>query len=107
CDLGGLDSTAVTCLAAGGPAHVVAYTAASADPAADDVAWATRTVAELPEVEHHVIPADEMPLVYHGLKTLGDALDEPFAGAVDRDRWLTLVEHAAARGSRLHLTGFG
>src|SRR5689334_10770963 len=58
CDLGGLDSTAVACLAAGGPAHVVAYTAASADPAADDVTWATRTVAQLPTVEHHVIPAD-------------------------------------------------
>jgi asparagine synthase (glutamine-hydrolysing) len=107
CDLGGLDSTAVACLAAGGPAHVVAFTAASADPAADDVMWASRTVAQLPKVEHHVIPANEMPLVYHGLSTLDDPLDEPFAGAVDRDRWLTIVEHAAARGSRLHLTGFG
>ena len=107
CDLGGLDSTAVACLAARGPAHVVAYTAASADPAADDVAWATRTVAQLPTVEHHVIPAEEMPLVYHGLTTLDDALDEPFAGAVDRDRWLAIVQRAAARGSRLHLTGFG
>lgn len=107
CDLGGLDSTAVACIAAGGPAKVVAYTAASADPLADDVEWAARTVARLGNVEHHVIPADEMPLVYHGVRTLDDPLDEPFAGAVDRDRWLTLVRRAAARGSAMHLTGFG
>src|SRR4030095_481240 len=74
CDLGGLDSTAVACLAAGGPGHGGGYTAASADPVADDVTWATLTVAQLPKVEHHVIPANEMPLVYHGLRTLDDAL---------------------------------
>lgn len=107
CDLGGLDSTAITSLAARGSAHVVAYTAASPDPLADDVAWAARTVADLPQVEHHVIPADQMPLVYHGLDTLDDPLDEPFTAAVDRDRCLTILRRAAARGSHLHLTGFG
>jgi asparagine synthase (glutamine-hydrolysing) len=86
---------------------VVAYTAASPDPLADDVAWATRTVAGLSDVEHHIIPADEMPLVYHGLTTLDDPLDEPFTAAVDRDRCLTVLRRAAARGSHLHLTGFG
>jgi asparagine synthase (glutamine-hydrolysing) len=107
CDLGGLDSTAITSIAATGTAKVVAFTAASADPLADDVEWAIRTVAQLGNVEHHVIPADEMPLVYHGLQTLDGPLDEPFAGAVDRDRWLTLVRRAAAHGSTMHLTGFG
>jgi asparagine synthase (glutamine-hydrolysing) len=107
CDLGGVDSTAVASLAAKGQARVVAYTAASADPLADDVAWAARTVRELPNVEHQVIPADEMPLVYHGLLEVDHPLDEPFAGAVDRDRWLAIVRRAAGRGSRLHLTGFG
>jgi asparagine synthase (glutamine-hydrolysing) len=107
CDLGGLDSTAVCCLAAHGEAKVVAYTAASPDPLADDVAWAIRTVAGLGSVEHHVIPADEMPLVYHGLLTLDDQLDEPCAATVDRSRWLTIARRAAARGSELHLVGFG
>jgi asparagine synthase (glutamine-hydrolysing) len=107
CDLGGVDSTAVACLAATGQTKVIAYTAASADPLADDVMWAARTVRELRNVEHHVIPADEMPLVYHGLLNLDHPLDEPFAGAVDRDRWLIIVRRAAQRGSRLHLTGFG
>jgi asparagine synthase (glutamine-hydrolysing) len=107
CDLGGLDSTAIACTAAGGPAQVVAYTAASADPLADDVEWAVRTVAALGNVEHNVIPAAEMPLVYHGLLTQDDQFDEPCTAAADRDRWLTIAVRAAARGSRMHLTGFG
>jgi asparagine synthase (glutamine-hydrolysing) len=106
CDLGGVDSTAMCCLAARGEAKVVAYTAASPDPLADDVAWAARTVARLSNVEHHVIPADEMPLVYDGV-ALDEHLDEPCAGTVDRSRWLTIARRAAARGSRLHLVGFG
>jgi asparagine synthase (glutamine-hydrolysing) len=42
CDLGGVDSTAVCCVAAALAPLVVAYTAASPDPLADDVAWARR-----------------------------------------------------------------
>jgi asparagine synthase (glutamine-hydrolysing) len=107
CDLGGLDSTAVCSLTARRDAKVVAYTAASPDPLADDVAWAARTVTGLGNVEHHVIPAEEMPLVYHGLLAMDDRLDEPCNATVDRDRWLVIVQRAAARGSRLHLTGMG
>jgi asparagine synthase (glutamine-hydrolysing) len=107
CDLGGVDSTAVCCLSAHQEAKVVAYTAASPDPLADDVEWASRTVARLGNVEHHVIPADEMPLVYHGLLALEDQLDEPCAVTVDRDRWLVVGRRAVARGSQLHLTGLG
>ena len=107
CDLGGVDSTAICSLAAHQQAKVVAYTGASPDPLADDVAWAARTVAGLGNVEHHVVPADEMPLVYHGLLRLDDQFDEPCAVAVDRDRWLIIAQRAAARGSGLHLTGFG
>jgi asparagine synthase (glutamine-hydrolysing) len=107
CDLGGVDSTSVCCLAARGPAKVVAYTAATRDPLADDVAWAGRTVAALGTVEHHVIPAEEMPLVFHSLRAETDPLDEPFSAATERERWLTVARRAAARGSRLHLTGFG
>lgn len=106
-DLGGLDSTAVCSLAARQGAKVVAYTAASPDPLADDVVWAGRTVAGLGNVEHHIIPEEEMPLVYHGLLAMDDRLDEPCSATVDRDRWLTIAGQAAARGSKLHLTGFG
>jgi asparagine synthase (glutamine-hydrolysing) len=107
CDLGGLDSTSVCCLTARGEAKVVAYTAATRDPLADDVAWASRTVAALGTVEHHVIPAEEMPLVFHNLQAAAEPLDEPFSAATERERWLTIARRAAARGSRLHLTGFG
>jgi asparagine synthase (glutamine-hydrolysing) len=107
CDLGGLDSTSVCCLAARGEATVVAYTAATRDPMADDVAWAHRTVAVLGTVEHHVIPAEEMPLVFQGAQALHDRLDEPCSATTERERWLVIVRRAAVRGSRLHLTGFG
>jgi asparagine synthase (glutamine-hydrolysing) len=107
CDLGGVDSTSVCCLAARGHAEVVAYTAATRDPLADDVAWAGRTVAALGIVEHHVIPAEEMPLVFHGVQAADDPLDEPCSATADRERWLTIARRAAARGSQLHLTGFG
>ena len=107
CDLGGLDSTSVCSLAAHAGSKVVAYTAASPDPLADDVDWAVRTVAGLGTVEHHIISAEEMPLPYHGLHAMDDQLDEPCSAAVERERWLIIARRAAARGSRLHLTGFG
>ena len=107
CDLGGVDSTAICCLAAREAPAVAAFTAASPDPLADDVAWAERTVAHVDTLEHHVIPAGEMPLVYHGLLDADDLLDEPCGFAVDRDRWMAIARRASARGSQLHLTGFG
>jgi asparagine synthase (glutamine-hydrolysing) len=106
CDLGGLDSTAVCCVAARAHPNVVAYTAASPDPLNDDLDWAVRTVAAL-NIEHHVIPAEEMPLVYYGLREMDDLLDEPCGACVDRDRWLIIARRGAARGSTVHLTGFG
>jgi asparagine synthase (glutamine-hydrolysing) len=107
CDLGGLDSTSLCSLAAHAASKVVAYTAANRDPLADDVDWAVRTVAGLGNVEHHIIPAEEMPLPYHGLRAMDDQLDEPCSAAVERERWLIIARRAAARGSRLHLVGFG
>jgi asparagine synthase (glutamine-hydrolysing) len=107
CDLGGVDSTAMCCLAVRAAGSVVAYTAASPDPMADDVAWAERTVAALGSVEHHVIPAEEMPLAFASLEAADEPLDEPCSATVDRERWLIIARRAAARGSRLHLTGFG
>jgi asparagine synthase (glutamine-hydrolysing) len=106
-DLGGLDSTSVCSLAARGAAKVIAYTAASRDPLADDVTWAARTLAGLGTVEHHVIPAEEMPLMFHRGEAGDDPLDEPCSATAECERWLIIARRAAARGSRLHLTGFG
>jgi asparagine synthase (glutamine-hydrolysing) len=107
CDLGGLDSTAVCCVAARMTPRVAAYTAESPDPLNDDLYWAGRTVAGLANIEHHTVPAEEMPLVYHGLWTMDDRLDEPCGASADRERWLIIARRAAARGSAVHLTGFG
>ncbi len=106
-DLGGLDSTSVCCLAARGGAKVVAYTADGRDPMGSDVAWARRTVAALANVEHHVIAGDQLPMVYHGLRDMDDYFDEPCPAAVHLSRWLVIPRLVVARGSRLHLTGFG
>ncbi|MFD8520710.1 lasso peptide isopeptide bond-forming cyclase [Streptomyces capillispiralis] len=107
CDLGGLDSTSVCCLAAAGPARVVAYTADTRDPMGSDADWARRTVAALGGVEHHVIAGDDVPLVYDGLADADDLFDEPCPAVVHRTGWLVVPRAAADRGSHLHLTGFG
>jgi asparagine synthase (glutamine-hydrolysing) len=64
-------------------------------------------VAGLGNVEHHVVPAEEMPLPYQSILEMDDPLDEPFSAAVERERFLTIARRAAVRGSRLHLVGFG
>jgi asparagine synthase (glutamine-hydrolysing) len=107
CDLGGLDSTSVCALAARGRAKVIAYTADGLDPLCDDVTWARRTVAGLGDVEHHVIAGERLPMVYEGLQDLDDRFDEPCPAAMHPSRCLLVPRLAAARGSRLHLTGFG
>ncbi|MFC5722765.1 lasso peptide isopeptide bond-forming cyclase [Streptomyces gamaensis] len=106
-DLGGLDSTAVCCTAARGEARIVAYTAAVHDTTGDDVYWAERTVRALKNVEHHVVPAHDVALTFDGVDTLTDVLDTPCVITVARNRRMGIVEQAAARGSRLHLTGLG
>lgn len=106
-DLGGLDSTAVCCTAARGPATVAAYTAALHDQAGDDVYWAERTVQELPGVEHHIVPAADVAMTFEGVDSLQDVLDTPSIITVDRNRRMGIIERAAARGSGLHLCGLG
>ncbi len=107
CDLGGLDSTAICCLALLEDAPTVAYTAECHDPEADDARWAARTVAALGDIEHHLIPPEEVPLFYDRVFDSDDLFDEPFEAAVDRSRLLVSVRRAAERGSRMHLTGYG
>jgi len=107
CDLGGVDSTAVCCVAAELTGRVVAYTAATSDPLADDVTWARRTVDARDDIEHHIIDVEDVPLTYHGLHRDDGPLDEPSGATVDRDRWLMIAARARVAGSSLHLAGFG
>lgn len=107
CDLGGLDSTSVCALAARGGAKVIACTADGLDPMCDDVTWARRTVAALRDVEHHIIAGDQLPMVYEGLQDVDDRFDEPCPAVMHPSRCLVVPRLAAARGSQVHLTGFG
>ncbi|EWM13678.1 asparagine synthase [Kutzneria sp. 744] len=108
CDLsGGLDSTAVTFLAARGQGKLIAYTASALDSSDDDLVWADRTIVELPGVVHDVLPRDQLPLVYDGVAGAEDTLDEPSVGVIDRAKLLTGYRRMAAAGSQMHLTGHG
>ncbi|MGP4025013.1 lasso peptide isopeptide bond-forming cyclase [Actinomadura sp. 3N407] len=108
CDLsGGLDSTSVCFLAAGGEAGVIASTWPGRDPLDEDLAWARQAAGHLPGVEHVVWQADKSPLVYDGLLDIDDPLDEPSIGMMDRARALAHVPGLLAKGSRLHMTGIG
>jgi len=108
CDLsGGLDSTSVCLLAARSPVELIAYTATGLDPGDDDVQWALRAIGALRNVRHEILPRDEMPLVYQGIATADDQLDEPFIGVIDRAQLLTAFNRLAPLGPRVHLTGFG
>lgn len=104
---GGLDSTSICFLAAQGDASLIASTWPGRDPADDDLSWARRAAARLPEVEHLVWNADESPLVYEKLLEIDDPLDEPTIGVMDRARVLHHLPLLAAKGSRLHFTGIG
>ncbi|GHF54573.1 asparagine synthase [Streptomyces mashuensis] len=108
CDLsGGLDSTSVCFLADRSPARVVASTWPGRDPADDDLEWAKRAAAHMPDVEHVVWDAHASPLVYTDLLGIDDPMDEPTIGVMDRARVLHHLPPLRARGSRLHLTGIG
>lgn len=104
---GGYDSTSISYLATSGPASTVLLTADSRDSTSEDITWARRAATGLPGVEHIVLPPAELPFMYAGLHSAGARLDEPSIAVPGRERVLTLVRRAAARGSRLHLTGHG
>ena len=106
-DLGGVDSTSVCCLASRHAGPIVAYTITNDDPGDDELEWARRTVAGLGDLEHHIIPSSELPITYDGLLGLDVPADEPCIATVDLARFQVIPRLAAARGSRLHLTGFG
>jgi asparagine synthase (glutamine-hydrolysing) len=109
--LAGLDSTSLVSLAAHRGADLLAMTAAQPDPIDEDVSWARRTSAELRErgmkVDHDVIPADEIPLVFADMTDHRDGLDEPFVLVHNRARLAYLVERGQEYQPTVHLTGLG
>ncbi|WP_170134395.1 asparagine synthase-related protein [Murinocardiopsis flavida] len=107
CDLAGLDSTAICCLALRRGAQVTAFTAENPDPADDDLQWAERTLAGLSGARHEIIPAADMPLFYEGLHERDDVLDGPCPSESNRARHIALTRPPARSGAQVHLNGFG
>lgn len=105
CDLsGGMDSTVMCFLAAGGPAKVIARTMSAGGT---ELAWAYHAMAHLPGVEHVVVPGEDWPLRYSGMGALTDALDEPTMAVMGRAELERFYFPLASWGGRIHLTGFG
>jgi asparagine synthase (glutamine-hydrolysing) len=105
-ELGGVDSTSVCSVATRAGAHVIAYTAASPDPASDDVAWARRTSTAL-GIDHHVIPHEELPLMLADLLKVSDRFDAPGIGTTDVGAFLVVQKRAAGHGATAHVGGYG
>lgn len=106
-DLAGLDSTTLVCLAARrGP--VTAVTFADARLRDDDLAYAIRTAAVIPQLRHHAVPGSPDTVYYSGLDNLAalPVTDAPNAyaitAAIKRAALDTVAEHQAPG---LHFTG--
>lgn len=107
---GGLDSTAVSCLAADGlgdRSALLLVTTASISPGNDDLDWARRVAEHLAPAEHVVLPAGEFPRFFDDVPMVVSGMDEPapFTAASARVRHLATL--LASRGVRLHVNGQG
>lgn len=102
---GGLDSTSLALLAAGGGAELLAVTHADATSANEDVRYARRAAALCPGLDH-VLAADSDGLFFADLLN-APATDQPFPDAA---RWRMRAAYqrpCVAHGSDVHLTGSG
>ncbi|MGQ0775673.1 MAG: asparagine synthase-related protein [Pseudonocardiales bacterium] len=107
---GGLDSTAVSCLAGNAirdRAALLLVTTASISPGNDDLRWARQVADHLAPAEHLVIDAPEAPVFFDDLPNSMLAMDEPapFTAAAARVRHVAGL--LSARGVRVHLNGQG
>ncbi|QFU91024.1 asparagine synthase-related protein [Amycolatopsis sp. YIM 10] len=104
---GGMDSTSLAFLLAKHPGELLTTRFEAVDSANDDVIWASKAAADLPDAEHLVIARDDAPMNLAGALT-------PEPDAEGPSSWLRthglhyhhvrlLAEHGVAR----HLTGHG
>ncbi|RDI53180.1 asparagine synthase-related protein [Nocardia mexicana] len=107
CDLGGVDSTALCCLAARSSARVVAVTAASPDDLDDDVRWARETVDALGTVAHIIVDPDDMPMTYDGILDISDRFDEPCIVQVNKSKLEAVCHRNVESGAQVRLSGIG
>ncbi len=77
---GGLESTAVSCLAADGlrdRSTLVLVTTSSVSPGNDDLVWACHVGEHLAPAEHVVLDAQDLPRFFDDLPTTASGMDEP------------------------------
>ncbi|GHF39759.1 asparagine synthase [Streptomyces mashuensis] len=111
---GGLDSTSLTMLAARERPGLTAFTMDNPDDADDDLHWAQKAAAHLPQMRHVVYPSHDLPGFFGGffgadgsLLPLDALPDEPAVALSSAPRIRAVRDKAVAHGSRLHIDGFG
>ena len=107
---GGLDSTAIACLAGRARqdrSELLLVTSASISPGNDDLRWACQVAEYLDPAEHLVLGAQEAPRFFDDMPGIASGMDEPasFTAAAARVRHLAAL--LVGRGVRVHLNGQG
>ncbi|WP_052848785.1 albusnodin/ikarugamycin family macrolactam cyclase [Streptomyces avicenniae] len=108
CDLAGMDSTTLTCLAAG---HGAVTATTFTDPRIrdDDLAFARRIAATVPGLRHRVVTGEAGTAYYSGLDDLSHlpSTDAPNPYTVTAAIKRAVLAAATHRGPGLHFTGTG
>ncbi|MGH8933525.1 MAG: asparagine synthase-related protein [Egibacteraceae bacterium] len=104
---GGMDSTSLCFLAAGGAARLLTTRWEAEDPADDDRVWAERAAAAIPDAEHQVLARQHAPAWFADLTAPDADIEAPFAWIRTRARLAYQARQIAAGGSATHLTGHG
>ncbi|MFC8811618.1 asparagine synthase-related protein [Streptomyces olivaceus] len=108
---GGMDSSSLAFLAAGGATRLVTYRFAESDVGNDDAHYARLSAGQLTGARHVVDGAGSVPAMFAGLQSAsssaGGAGSEPFGWVRSRARLKHLAKTMASAGSRLHLAGHG
>ncbi|GHH91224.1 asparagine synthase-related protein [Streptomyces capillispiralis] len=110
CDLsGGMDSSSLAFLTGRrepGRRWVTVRHEAT-DPGNDDARWGARAAALLPDAEHLVFDATDLPPSFAGQLDHDDVLEAPYAWNRKRAETLYVTERLATQGVSVRLTGHG
>lgn len=107
---GGLDSTAISCLAgraAQNQSMLLLVTTASVSPGNDDLSWARSVAEHLTPAEHLVLDAQSFPRFFDNLLNAPTGMDEPASFTAAGARVRHVADLLAVRGPRVHLNGQG
>lgn len=104
---GGMDSTTLCFLAARSAGRLTTVHYEALDPSNDDRAWADQCKAELPTVQHVVVPRGTAPKWYAGLAVAEADVEGPLPFVRSRAQTEHLAQLVSGFGSTRHLQGIG